>query len=306
MFTLPTVKEKSKEIGRASMENVVEENEADELKEKIEILLVEDTPSDVRLTQEALKGAAFEYELSVVNDGVEALEYLNKIKLTPDGKLPHIILLDLNMPRKNGHELLEDIHNDSVLRTIPVVLLTVSERDEDVLEALRTKMNYYLAKPVTAEKLCALLKTLQELYIETEPDNSPHTLEELHIRFVLAGNPHTAMFVLERLADDSSARVRAKLAENCRISKAVQLKLASDPALSVRISLCDNPGLDLTVAQILARDKDDDVRLALTTCPLAAIEILKQLSTDENVFVSESAKKSLSSLEEGLPIAAES
>ena len=101
------------------------------MKEKIEILLVEDTPSDVRLTEEALKRSELTYELNVVNDGEQATEFLEKAKSA--SKLPDVVLLDLNMPKKNGHEVLAEIKADDVLKKIPVVLLTVSQQDEDCL-----------------------------------------------------------------------------------------------------------------------------------------------------------------------------
>ena len=133
------------------------------MKEAIQILLVEDTPSDIRLTEEALKRSELNYEMVVVNDGVEAMDYLIYVKSTVAKRMPDIILLDLNMPKKNGHEVLEEIKNDPDFRAIPVVLLTVSERHEDVMEALRSKMNYYIAKPVTAQKLSAIINAIHEL-----------------------------------------------------------------------------------------------------------------------------------------------
>lgn len=148
LFTLPVVSNK----GESKMNKT------------IQLLLVEDTPSDVRLTQEALKRSDISFDLQVLTDGVEAMNYLNG-QVACAGALPDIILLDLNMPKKNGHEVLEEIQANDTLRLIPVVLLTVSERDEDVLEALRLKMNYYVSKPVTSQKLSTLIKAIHELHL---------------------------------------------------------------------------------------------------------------------------------------------
>jgi PAS domain S-box-containing protein len=278
MFTLPAVKEKRNQKV---------------MKEKIEILLAEDTPSDVRLTQEALKRSSLSYELTVVNDGVEALEYLAKAKASPSGKLPDIILLDLNMPRKNGHAVLEGIKNDPILRPIPVVLLTVSESDEDVLEALGSKMNYYLAKPVTTEKLFSLVKSIHDLHTEIEDRDVAYTKEEDHIRLVLAGNPHTSLVALSRLANDPQERVRARVAENPRTPEELQLKLAGDALPDVRARLAENINVAPSVLELLAKDENADVRLAATSSPGIPIGALQALSHDDNVYVCASAKRML-------------
>jgi len=279
MFTLPEVNQGSKT----------------KMKDWIEILLVEDTPSDVRLTQEALKRSVLNYHMTVAGDGVEAMEHLNKLK-QDGGALPDIILLDLNMPRKNGHEVLEEIKNDPILRPIPVVLLTVSERDEDVLEALSTKMNYYVAKPVTSDKLSTLVKAIHELQTEEEDDDAAHTLAETHIRLVLAGNPHTSVIALAKLADDPNERVRCRVAENSRLTTELQMKLANDPKPEVRASLCDNPNLTKFVLEILAKDASEDVRLAASTSPNISALLLGELAHDENVYVSARAHKTLAEL----------
>lgn len=281
MFTLPSTKAKGNNV----------------MKHSIRILLAEDTPSDVRLIQEALKRSSLSYELDVVNDGVEALEYLAQAKKSEPRTLPDIILLDLNMPRKNGHAVLESIKNDPTLWIIPVVLLTVSERDEDVLEALSTKMNYYLAKPVTTEKLFSLVKSIYDLHSETEVyDAGACTKEEAHIRLVLAGNLHTSHIALSRLADDPQERVRARVAENPRISEELQMKLASDLRADVRARLAENLNVTTTVLEVLAKDENADVRLAAISCPSIPMRILQALSDDENAFVSSSAKKLLAQI----------
>src|SRR5580698_7698994 len=137
------------------------------MKDKIHILLVEDSPSDVRLTEEALKDSGLDYELSHVGDGEEAMNFLHQQKMSAHKKLPDIILLDLNMPRKNGHEVLAEIKADPQLAIVPVVLLTVSQTEKDIMEALRLKMNFYLCKPVDPEQLTALVDAIFELHKET-------------------------------------------------------------------------------------------------------------------------------------------
>lgn len=131
----------------------------------IEILLVEDSPADVRLTQEALKDSGLDYNLSITNDGVEAMAFLRKEGENSQAPTPDVILLDLNMPRKNGHEVLEEIQADSKLSEIPVVVLTVSQDEQDVLRALNLKMNYYITKPVNPAGLGNVLELIQELWV---------------------------------------------------------------------------------------------------------------------------------------------
>lgn len=129
----------------------------------LEILLVEDSPADIRLTEEALKDTDLEYKLSVVNDGEEAMTFL-KEKESSASPAPDVILLDLNMPRKTGHDVLAEIKEDPAMDEIPIVVLTVSQDEEDVLKALNLRMNYYLNKPVTAGRLGALLKSIEALW----------------------------------------------------------------------------------------------------------------------------------------------
>jgi CheY-like chemotaxis protein len=223
------------------------------------------------------------------------MDYLTALKKSADRRLPEVILLDLNMPRKNGHEVLEEIKNDPALWQVPVVLLTVSERDEDVLEALKLKMNYYLAKPVTTDTLSAIIKAIHDLHTEARELDDP-TDQETHIRLVLAGNPNTAQVALARLVDDPNQRVRCRVAENTRLTEEMQAKLVSDPQAEVRISLCENANLAGSVLELLANDESEDVRLAVSTSPCVTAEVLQLLAKDDNVFVSASATKSLAAI----------
>ena len=260
----------------------------------IEILLVEDTPSDVRLTEEALKRSELEYNLEVVNDGEAAMERLNKGK--GDKKLPDVVLLDLNMPKKSGHEVLEDITKDDVLKKVPVVVLTVSQRDEDVMEALRLKMNYYLAKPITSQKLSVLLKAIYEL--ENEDVKQENGDQDVHMRIVLAGNPHTSPMVLEKLASDKNERVRCRVSENTNVSATTLMKLAKDPSREVRLSVMENPKASESIYDVLAKDESEDVRLGLSGNHSVPVKILEKLAEDDNVFVADRANKTLAELKD--------
>ncbi|MBS1956110.1 MAG: response regulator [Cyanobacteria bacterium SZAS-4] len=266
------------------------------MENNIEILLVEDTPSDVRLTQEALKRSGLKYTMSVVNDGVEAMDYLNERK-SGGQKMPDLILLDLNMPRKNGHEVLADVQADKDLSKIPVVLLTVSQRDEDVQEALKLKMNYYLAKPVTAQNLTVLVKSIYELNTDGDAkDAKADPSAQAHVHYVLAGNPHTSPMVLTKLADDSAVRVRARVAENPETPAEVLLRLAGDDNADVRLAVTENEKAPHLVLERLAKDASEDVRLGIASNPKIPSEILALLLDDENMFVSSKAKETLSTL----------
>jgi CheY-like chemotaxis protein len=134
------------------------------VKNPVEILLVEDSPADIALTEEALKESGLENTLTIVTDGEQAIEYLSKRGKYKDAESPDLILLDLNMPKKNGHEVLEVIKDNPKLEEIPVVVLTVSEAEEDIARALGLKMNFYLNKPVNVKKLAPILTTIIDLW----------------------------------------------------------------------------------------------------------------------------------------------
>ncbi len=285
LFTLPAARILKR---RASMEN------------NIEILLVEDTPSDIRLTQEALKRSGLHYNLTIANDGVEAREMLNDLKKSKDKRLPDIILLDLNMPRKNGHEVLADIKADDKLRTISVILLTVSQRDEDVMEALKLKMNYYLAKPVSAAKVSVLIKAITELQSEEKQvAGGKRGDDETHVHLVLAGNPHTAPSILRKLADDENVRVRARVAENPDTPEDVLLRLATDEHTDVRIGVSENAKVSMGVIDLLSKDSSEDVRMGLAGNPNMPVHVLERLVNDDNTFVAAEATKTLQAVTSG-------
>jgi CheY-like chemotaxis protein len=129
----------------------------------IEILLVEDNPGDVRLTIEALHDGKIENRLSVVNDGVAALTYLRREGDYRDAEPPDLVLLDLNLPRKDGRELLSDLSADDRLRKIPVVVLTTSNEEHDVLRALELDVAGYMTKPVDFAQLLDLVRQIGSL-----------------------------------------------------------------------------------------------------------------------------------------------
>jgi CheY-like chemotaxis protein len=142
----------------------------------IEILLVEDNPGDVRLTQEALKEGKVYSNLHTVKDGVEAMEYLRREGKYKDVPRPDIILLDLNLPRKDGREVLEEIKRDEKLKRIPVVVLTTSKAEEDVLRTYNLHANCYVTKPVDLEKFMVVVKTIDSFWLTvvTLPPNGKH------------------------------------------------------------------------------------------------------------------------------------
>ena len=123
----------------------------------IEILLVEDNPGDARLAWEAIREAKVSNNLRWVPDGVEALAYLRRDGKYADAQRPDLILLDLNLPRKDGREVLAEIKGDDNFRRIPVVVLTTSQAEEDILKAYHLNANCYISKPVDTDRLLTLL-----------------------------------------------------------------------------------------------------------------------------------------------------
>jgi chemotaxis family two-component system response regulator Rcp1 len=131
----------------------------------IEILLVEDNPGDVRLTLEAFKEGRVLNNLTVVKDGVEALAYLRRQGPYADAKLPDLILLDLNLPRKSGREVLVEIKEDEHLKTIPVVVLTTSADQRDITRAYSDHANCYITKPVDLEQFLRAVHSIESFWL---------------------------------------------------------------------------------------------------------------------------------------------
>ena len=132
----------------------------------IEILLVEDNPGDVRLTREALREGKVHNRLSVVGDGVEAMAFLRREGSYADAPTPELILLDLNLPRKDGREVLAEIKGDEKLKLIPVVVLTTSDAEQDVLRSYNLHANCYVTKPVVLERFLEIVRTLEDFWLE--------------------------------------------------------------------------------------------------------------------------------------------
>jgi len=131
----------------------------------IEILMVEDSPSDAQLTVEALHAAKIANRLSHVEDGVEALRFLRREGPYADAPRPDLILLDLNLPRKDGREVLDELKRDPDLRVIPVVVLTTSRSEQDVLRSYQLHANCYITKPVDFTQFMAVVKAIENFWL---------------------------------------------------------------------------------------------------------------------------------------------
>ena len=129
-----------------------------------EILLVDDNPSDVRLTLEAFKDAKLANNVNVAGDGVEALEYLRRVGKYAGAVKPDLVLLDLNMPKKDGREVLEEIKNDPDLRRIPIVVLTTSNAEADILKSYDLHVNCYMQKPVDYNEFVRMLRLIEDFW----------------------------------------------------------------------------------------------------------------------------------------------
>jgi len=131
----------------------------------IEILLVEDSPGDVRLAQEVFKEAKVRNELHVVHNGEEAMDFLRKKGKYEEASRPDIVLLDLNLPRMNGHEVLAEIKKDPDLKRIPVVVLTVSKDEEDILKSYNLYANCFITKPVDLAQFLEVVKSIEDFWL---------------------------------------------------------------------------------------------------------------------------------------------
>lgn len=131
----------------------------------IDILLVEDNPGDIRLTREALKDAKVANVLTVVGDGIEALALLHKNGKHATSARPDLIILDLNLPKKDGWELLAEIKSDDELKIIPVIILTTSTSDTDIIKSYDLHANCYIAKPVDLEQFIQVVKSVNDFWL---------------------------------------------------------------------------------------------------------------------------------------------
>ncbi len=131
----------------------------------IEILMVEDSPGDVRLTQEAFKESKVKNRLYAVSDGIEAMAFLRKEGKYVNTPRPDLILLDLNLPKKDGRELLAEIKADENLKRIPVVILTISQAEEDIIGTYDLYANCYITKPVDLDKFLKVVKSIEDFWL---------------------------------------------------------------------------------------------------------------------------------------------
>ncbi len=139
---------------------------ADKESRQIEILLVEDNPGDARLTQEAMRAAKMTNILHVVEDGEQAMEFLRRRSRFKDAPRPDLILLDLNLPKKDGRSVLAEVKTDPDLRRIPVVVLTTSRSEEDVMQAYDMHANAYVTKPVNLEQFMRIVGLIDEFWLK--------------------------------------------------------------------------------------------------------------------------------------------
>ena len=131
----------------------------------IEILMVEDNPGDVRLTVEALKEGKVRNNLRTVEDGVEAMAFLRRQGKYAEAPRPDLVLLDLNLPKMNGREVLAEIKDDDDLRRIPVVILTVSKAEQDIIKSYNLHANCYITKPVDLDQFLEVVKSIENFWL---------------------------------------------------------------------------------------------------------------------------------------------
>jgi CheY-like chemotaxis protein len=136
-----------------------------EIGKPIEILLVEDSAGDVRLVQENLKESKVRNALNVVGDGMEAMAYLRKEGKYKDAPRPDLVLLDLNLPKKDGRQVLKEMKSDENLKCIPVVVLTISKGEEDIMKSYSLHANAYISKPVDLNQFLKVVKAIEEFWL---------------------------------------------------------------------------------------------------------------------------------------------
>jgi two-component system, chemotaxis family, response regulator Rcp1 len=144
------------------------------LSQPVDILLVEDNPGDVRLTQEAFRESKLTIRLNVVMDGEDALNYLFRRPPYENATRPDMILLDLNIPKKDGREVLEEIKQDDSLRYVPVIILTTSNAEQDIVKTYNLKVNAYINKPVDFDRFFDIVQKIETFWLMTA------TLPSLH------------------------------------------------------------------------------------------------------------------------------
>ena len=133
----------------------------------VNILLIEDNPGDIRLTEEAFNECQINVNLISVMDGVEAIKYLTKVDNYDSAETPDLILLDLNLPKKDGREVLEEIKSDSQLKRIPVIVLTTSNAEQDILKTYNLHVNGFINKPVDFDRFFDIIQKIKDFWLST-------------------------------------------------------------------------------------------------------------------------------------------
>lgn len=150
------------------------------MKHELQILLVEDNPADVRLVQECLSQPRSRLVIHVAEDGIAALQFLRKEGRFSEAVTPDLILLDLNLPKKNGREVLVEVKNDPRLRMIPVIVLTTSNNEQDISNAYGLHANCYLTKPLEIDTMFRMMHSLEEFWLKLVRLPQPESHPGLH------------------------------------------------------------------------------------------------------------------------------
>ncbi|MCK6500499.1 MAG: response regulator, partial [Nitrospira sp.] len=208
-----------------------------ELVKPIEILLVEDNPGDVRLTQEALREAKVINNLTIAKDGMEALAYLRRQGPYAHAPRPHLILLDLNLPKRDGREVLAEIKADESLKRIPVVVLTTSQDEQDILKSYNLHANCYVTKPVDLDQFIRVVRSIEDFWL-----GMVSTMAEANIHILLVeDNPGDAR-LLRALLEEVAPR-RFTFTQAGRLSEATsRLKAGGIDLILLDLSLPDSQG----------------------------------------------------------------
>ena len=150
-----------------------------------EVLLVEDSPGDVRLTQEAFRDAGGPVNLHVASDGVEAMTFLRREGIYRDAPRPDFILLDLNLPKMDGRQVLSEIKNDPALKSIPTIILTTSDAEADIVKSYQLQANCYLSKPVQLDEFENLVKSINDFWLVKSKLRSKRKGDDAFVAHVL-------------------------------------------------------------------------------------------------------------------------
>jgi CheY-like chemotaxis protein len=132
-----------------------------------DILLIEDNPGDIMLTKEAFKECSYSHNITAFNDGIEAMKYLRKEEKYDKARVPDLILLDLNLPKKDGRELLAEIKTDPALKIIPIIILSTSKNERDIQTSYELKANCYICKPLELESFINIIQEIERFWFKT-------------------------------------------------------------------------------------------------------------------------------------------